>query len=74
LALFDPIDLPRAVNALQSFEEELKPMDQQIDYFVGMPLAIFDDAPVANPTIPSPGILSLSESQDDGFEIHSESA
>lgn len=43
-------------------------MDAQIDYAAGMPLEILQEAPVIDPTMPSPGLLSVSDADDEVAE------
>lgn len=40
-------------------------MDSQIDYAAGMPLAILHEAPVSDPTMPSPGMLIACDDEGD---------
>ncbi|WMY10967.1 hypothetical protein [Paraburkholderia phenoliruptrix] len=43
-------------------------MDAQIDYAAGMPLAVLQDAPVIDPTIPSPDMLCGSDPEGEVAE------
>jgi hypothetical protein len=41
----------------RSSMKEMKVLDSQIDYAVGIPLSLLDEMPIADSRAPSPGIL-----------------